>query len=706
MEQLVASNLSQSSRISVQHLYAEVPLFPEPAGMATVDSKGSGGCCSPVLQAKTAKVPSVKTSPTHPSRLQHPHQHGPHLHQQRKGGITSEVHRYSTSDDDSGCVMDEYSWAPSGLKPDAVQQYFACIPADKIPYINSVGEKWRTRQLQYQLPAQDSDARYCGNLTEAEENELQIIEETRKRECFGHGVIDRVPLDAGSHACHQCKGLLVPEEIVVSAPERFPENVFWHPQCFTCFECHELLVDLTYFKHNDTLLCGRHHAEQIKPRCSHCDELIFCEECTEAEGRVWHLKHFICTRCDCQLGGKRYIIRNDLPYCIPCYHTAVQLRCNTCQKDIIPDKPHITQGNTHWHADERCFCCAVCEKNLLGKRYGFSEGKLICGINSCIRAGEPRPNPYPRHIEQQVHPPQKFYHLQRAGSLTSVPPGSSSPSLGSITTSGSASPSNLERPGSGNRKAALQNCQVVQKSPSRVRFDLRPQVPDTLLPRMDKNFRPKPPRRNPPPPPANIDFSMLATTPPENVYETVVMPGPPSNSSSQELNRKEFKQRSKRRSRKKASHASTFVEGQSEYFVDDSSSDSDAGIEHPSSSSVSRRRREDVLSPTRSHSADCRRHDARSSHVHSHRHNHYTHSPDGRNMHCHSCSSTSSSDSDADDVYLTHYLAASLSRTEPQTKAKSSPFMSKKQQFRAIPTMTTPKTAKNKKSSNSNCIVS
>lgn len=34
--------------------------------------------------------------------------------------LAADVYRYSTSDDDSGCVLDEYSWLPSGLKPDDV----------------------------------------------------------------------------------------------------------------------------------------------------------------------------------------------------------------------------------------------------------------------------------------------------------------------------------------------------------------------------------------------------------------------------------------------------------------------------------------------------------------------------------------------------------------------------------------------------------
>lgn len=40
-------------------------------------------------------------------------------------------------------------------------------------------------------------------------------------------------------------------EVVVVAPERFTEEVVWHPQCFTCNKCHELLVDLIYFQDKD-----------------------------------------------------------------------------------------------------------------------------------------------------------------------------------------------------------------------------------------------------------------------------------------------------------------------------------------------------------------------------------------------------------------------------------------------------------------------
>lgn len=35
--------------------------------------------------------------------------------------LAADVHRQSTSDDDSGCALEEYAWVPSGLRPDLVR---------------------------------------------------------------------------------------------------------------------------------------------------------------------------------------------------------------------------------------------------------------------------------------------------------------------------------------------------------------------------------------------------------------------------------------------------------------------------------------------------------------------------------------------------------------------------------------------------------
>lgn len=37
--------------------------------------------------------------------------------------------------------------------------YFSCLPEDRVPYVNSPGEKHRIRQLLYQLPPHDNEVR-------------------------------------------------------------------------------------------------------------------------------------------------------------------------------------------------------------------------------------------------------------------------------------------------------------------------------------------------------------------------------------------------------------------------------------------------------------------------------------------------------------------------------------------------------------------
>lgn len=72
--------------------------------------------------------------------------------------------------------------------------------------------------------------------------------------------------------CERCKRPIADGEIGVVAP-KFGDDVLWHPACFTCDSCKELLVDLTYCVHDEDIFCERHYAEKLKPRCSSCDEV-------------------------------------------------------------------------------------------------------------------------------------------------------------------------------------------------------------------------------------------------------------------------------------------------------------------------------------------------------------------------------------------------------------------------------------------------
>lgn len=55
--------------------------------------------------------------------------------------------------------------------------------------------------------------------------------------------------------------------------ERSGYDKLWHPACFVCCTCTELLVDMIYFWKKGQLYCGRHYGDSEKPRCAGCDEV-------------------------------------------------------------------------------------------------------------------------------------------------------------------------------------------------------------------------------------------------------------------------------------------------------------------------------------------------------------------------------------------------------------------------------------------------
>nr|XP_020467572.1 prickle-like protein 3 isoform X1 [Monopterus albus] len=323
--------------------------------------------------------------------------------------LVSDFQRHSISDDDSGCASEEYAWVPPGLKPEQVFQYFSCLPEDRVPYVNSSGERYRIKQLLHQLPAHDSEPQYCNSLDEEERKELRLFSQQRKREHLGRGVVRLFPVTMTGAICQQCGRQICGGDIAVFA-SRAGHGSCWHPQCFQCASCSELLVDLIYFYQDGQIYCGRHHAERLKPRCQACDEIILADECTEAEGRYWHMKHFCCFECEAALGGQRYIMRESRPYCCSCYESLYAEYCDTCGEHIGIDQGQMTYEGQHWHAVESCFCCARCRLPLLGRPFLPRAGLIFCSRPCSL--GEDPNNSDSCDSALQSRPPQ---HNRRCG---------------------------------------------------------------------------------------------------------------------------------------------------------------------------------------------------------------------------------------------------------------------------------------------------
>ena len=110
-----------------------------------------------------------------------------------------------------------------------------------------------------------------------------------------------------------------------------------------------LQVDLTYCVFDDKIYCERHYAENLKPRCGACDELIFSGQYTKALGKDWHCHHFCCWHCDKVLTGNKYVLTDEHPCCVPCYEQNFTHSCQLCQKPIGLDSTDMSYKDMHWH---------------------------------------------------------------------------------------------------------------------------------------------------------------------------------------------------------------------------------------------------------------------------------------------------------------------------------------------------------------------
>ncbi|XP_063991967.1 uncharacterized protein Lmpt isoform X1 [Diachasmimorpha longicaudata] len=264
------------------------------------------------------------------------------------------------------------AWAPPGLPPNKVEEYFSMLPEISVPRLGTLGERHRDRQLSTQLPKQDLARAYCRHLEPQHSASADDFMAARNEIALDIGTVQEV--FERNHECGTCHESIKYGSLVIMASKL---GQFYHPVCFKCTHCDELLVDLAYCVHDDALYCERHYAEELKPRCAACDELIFSGEYTKAMNKDWHSGHFCCWQCDESLTGQRYVLRDEHPYCIKCYESIFANGCEECNKIIGIDSKDLSYKDKHWH--EACFLCHKCRVSLVDKQFGSKVDKIYCG---------------------------------------------------------------------------------------------------------------------------------------------------------------------------------------------------------------------------------------------------------------------------------------------------------------------------------------
>ncbi len=169
--------------------------------------------------------------------------------------------------------------------------------------------------------------------------------------------------------------------------------------------------------------------------CDYCKRLITDGKYIEANGRYYHVDHFLCDNCRTSLLNKKYIAVDGKKYCTKCYAKLILPKCAYCGKAI--EGKYVEYDGQIYHKDcylnhkaLRCsltgelingeylidFWGNVYDKRHLGQRptceycgrftsirltHGgetYPDGRHICGL--CMKTAVNNPNQAERLMEK------------------------------------------------------------------------------------------------------------------------------------------------------------------------------------------------------------------------------------------------------------------------------------------------------------------
>jgi hypothetical protein len=204
----------------------------------------------------------------------------------------------------------------------------------------------------------------------------------------------------GGLACGGCSGPIVGR--IVSAM-----GVRWHPGCFRCSDCNDLLEYVSSYERDGKPYCHFDYHERFAPRCYHCktaivDERFITLDDPELGKRTYHEQHFFCSECgdpflapsidrQTEQGAGGVTFKGDgefenddvgftvykgYPYCEACHVRLRSPKCKRCKKSIRDGMQAVEAlgGKFHW----QCFCCTGCDKPFEDPSFFLRENKPFC----------------------------------------------------------------------------------------------------------------------------------------------------------------------------------------------------------------------------------------------------------------------------------------------------------------------------------------
>lgn len=168
-------------------------------------------------------------------------------------------------------------------------------------------------------------------------------------------------------------------------------GVRWHPGCFRCTVCDELLEHVSSYEKDGRPYCHLDYHENFAPRCYTCKTAIVEERFISLDDpalgkRNYHEQHFFCAECGdpfltlsgglptTRVGelsvsgdgefdsgeGVGFTVFRGHPYCENCHVRLRMPKCKRCKKSIRDHTPAVEALGGKWCYE--CFVCAGCDR--------------------------------------------------------------------------------------------------------------------------------------------------------------------------------------------------------------------------------------------------------------------------------------------------------------------------------------------------------
>ncbi|KAH7645165.1 Transforming growth factor beta-1-induced transcript 1 protein [Dermatophagoides farinae] len=148
----------------------------------------------------------------------------------------------------------------------------------------------------------------------------------------------------------------------------------WHPEHFVCAKCQQQLGDSTFFERDGVAYCEQDYHRLFSPKCHYCNKPIY-DRCITALDKTWHPEHFCCSHCGKNFGDEGYHEKAGNAYCREDFFKLFAPKCSGCAKPI--EDNYVTALGGQWHQD--CFVCRDCKSPFTeGKSYFDFEGRPYC----------------------------------------------------------------------------------------------------------------------------------------------------------------------------------------------------------------------------------------------------------------------------------------------------------------------------------------